>query len=121
MEYESVSLVNLVCAAFFMICTAIFFYYLHLTLKAYLRCRSDTKEELPCPNTCNPGYECKQSEASADFVIGEVVQEGVSEDDKQEEADAEATEVTEDAEVTENAEDAEDAEIQEAPTVAAAN
>jgi hypothetical protein len=40
------------------------------------------KEDIPCPSTCNPGYECKQSEPVADFVIGEVVQEGVSEDEK---------------------------------------
>ncbi len=49
------------------------------------------KEELPCPNTCNPGYECKQSEAAADFVIGEVVEEGVAEDEKQQEADEAVT------------------------------
>ena len=50
-----------------------------------MKCKSEMKEELPCPNTCNPGYECKQSEAAADFVIGEVAQEGVAEDEIQEE------------------------------------
>ena len=48
-----------------------------------MKCKSETKEELPCPNTCNPGYECKQSETVADFVIGEVAQEGIAEDEKQ--------------------------------------
>lgn len=54
-----------------------------------MRCSSEKREELPCPNTCNPGYECKQTEGVADFVIGEVVQEGVAEDEKSE-ADADA-------------------------------
>ena len=62
------------CAGFFMICSAIFFYYLFLTVKSYLKCKSEMKDELPCPSTCNPGYECKQSDAPADFVIGEVVE-----------------------------------------------
>jgi len=43
-----------------------------------MKCKSETKEELPCPNTCSPGYECKQSDAPADFVIGEVVEEEFS-------------------------------------------
>ena len=97
MESDGLSLLNLVCAAFFMICTVVFFYYMYLTVKSSMKCSSEMREELPCPNTCNPGYECKQSEAVADFVIGDVVQEGVSEDDKHEEfTDAvEAPEVTE--------------------------
>lgn len=66
----------MICAGFFMICSAAFFYYLYVAVKSYLRCKSETKEELPCPSTCNPGYECKQSDPPADFVIGEVV-EGV--------------------------------------------
>jgi hypothetical protein len=69
---------NIVCAAFFMTCTVVFFYYLFITIKSYMKCKSETKEELPCPNTCSPGYECKQSDAPADFVIGEVVEEEFS-------------------------------------------
>jgi len=87
MDSDPFSVLNLVCAGFFMICTVVFFYYLYLSIKTYMRCKSEMKEELPCPNTCNPGYECKQSEAAADFVIGEVVEEGVAEDEKQQEAD----------------------------------
>ena len=85
MESESFSVLNLVCAAFFMMCTVVFFYYLYLTIKSYMKCKSDTKEDIPCPNTCNPGYECKQVETVPDFVIGEVVQEDVSEEVIQEE------------------------------------
>ena len=67
-----------------------------------MRCKSETREELPCPNTCNPGYECKQTEAPADFVIGEVVQEGVAEDEKQDAAPVELdTEVPESGTATE--------------------
>lgn len=98
MEYESISFLQLFCVAFFMMCTVAFFYYLYGAIKGYLNCRSERNEDLPCPNTCNDGYECKQSEAAADFVIGEVVQEGVSEDDKQAmeaEAEAESVEATE--------------------------
>ena len=67
-------LIRMICAGFFMVSTVIFFYYLYQTIKAYLRCKPE-KEDIPCPNTCNPGYECKQSDAPADFVIGEVVEE----------------------------------------------
>ena len=100
------SLLSIACAAFFMLCSAIFFYYLYMTIKGYLRCKSERNDELPCPNTCDPGYECKQSEAAADFVIGDVVQEGVSEDDKQQDA-AESTEVAEEVEFTEVVEELE--------------
>jgi hypothetical protein len=79
---EPVSLLNLACAGFFMISTLIFFYYLYIFIKNHTRCKSEMKDDIPCPSTCNPGYECKQSDAVADFVIGEVVQEGVSEDEK---------------------------------------
>jgi hypothetical protein len=91
-------LLNGVCAAFFMLSTVVFFYYLYLTIKSYMKCKSETREELPCPNTCNPGYECKQTESVADFVIGEVVQEGVAEDEKQEGAEAELEESVAEAE-----------------------
>jgi len=96
MDSDTFSVLNLACAAFFMLCTVVFFYYLYLTIKTFMRCKSETREELPCPNTCNPGYECKQMEAPADFIIGEVVQEGVAEDEKQEAAPVELnTEVLE--------------------------
>jgi hypothetical protein len=81
---DPLSMLNLVCAGFFILSTLIFFYYLYFLIKDYMRHKSDMKEDIPCPNTCNPGYECKQSDAVADFVIGEVVQEGVSEDEKPE-------------------------------------
>jgi len=79
---DPLSMLNLVCAGFFMVSTLIFFYYLYFLVKHYMRHKSDMKEDIPCPSTCNPGYECKQTEAVADFVIGDVVQEGVSEDEK---------------------------------------
>jgi hypothetical protein len=82
-------LLNAVCAGFFILSTAVFFYYLYLTIKSYMKCKSEKREELPCPNTCNPGYECKQTESVADFVIGEVVQEGVTEEGMAEEDVAE--------------------------------
>lgn len=58
----------------------VFFYYLYFLVKGYMVCKTETKEDLPCPNTCEPGYECKQSEAAADFVIGDVVQEEIIEE-----------------------------------------
>jgi hypothetical protein len=79
---DPLSMLNAVCAGFFILSTLIFFYYLYFLIKDYMRHKSDMKEDIPCPSTCNPGYECKQSDAVADFVIGEVVQEGVSEDEK---------------------------------------
>ena len=79
---DTLSMLNLVCAGFFMLSTLFFFYYLYFLIKHYMRHKSDMKEDIPCPSTCNPGYECKQTDAVADFVIGEVVEEGVSEDEK---------------------------------------
>ena len=66
---------SMLCVAAFTVCCAVFFYFLFTTVKTYMKCKSEKKDELPCPNTCNPGYECKQSDAPADFVIGEVVEE----------------------------------------------
>lgn len=83
---------------FFMICTMVFFYYLYFIVKGYMACKSEMKEDLPCPNMCEPGYECKQSEAAADFVIGDVVQEEIIEEAPVDETPLDETPV-EDAEV----------------------
>jgi hypothetical protein len=50
-------------------------YYIYLLLVGCKQCTSDRNEELPCPNTCNPGYECQPSEPEANIVIGDIVQE----------------------------------------------
>ena len=55
-------------------------YYIYLARTVIAKCTSEKVEELPCPNTCNPGYECTQTEVPNEFVIGEVVQESVFEE-----------------------------------------
>jgi hypothetical protein len=55
-------------------------YYIYLARTVIAKCTSEKVEELPCPNTCNPGYECTQTEPPNEFVIGEVVQESVLEE-----------------------------------------
>ena len=52
-------------------------------------CNSEKEEELPCPNTCNPGYECTQTEGPTEFVIGDVVEETLSDEAEQSREDAE--------------------------------
>jgi hypothetical protein len=55
-------------------------YYIYLARTVIAKCTSEKVEELPCPNTCNPGYECTQTEPPNEFVIGEVVQESMLEE-----------------------------------------
>lgn len=88
MASDSLSAMNIIFATIFIVSTAAFCYYLYVVIKGYVKCSSD---KLPCPNTCNPGYECKQKDVVPDFVIGDVVQDGVAED----EAEAEAEEADE--------------------------
>ena len=54
-------------------------------------CNSEKKDELPCPNTCNPGYECTQSEPPNEFLIGEVVEENLFDGVEESREDAEGT------------------------------
>ena len=54
-------------------------------------CDSEKKDELPCPNTCNPGYECTQSEPPNEFLIGEVVEENLFDGVEESREDADAT------------------------------
>jgi len=68
-------------------------YYIYIVVKGYRECYSAKEDELPCPSTCAPGYECKPAELEGSFVIGEVVEEAVEQDAEEavaEEAVAEA-------------------------------
>ena len=55
-------------------------YYIYIVVKGYRECYSAKEDELPCPSTCAPGYECKPAELEGSFVIGDVVEEAVEED-----------------------------------------
>jgi hypothetical protein len=66
-------------------------YYVY-TVRNMMGCDSEKKDELPCPNTCNPGYECTQTETPNEFVIGDVVEENLFDGVEQSREDADATE-----------------------------
>jgi hypothetical protein len=82
-------------------------YYIYIVVKGYRECYSAKEDELPCPSTCAPGYECKPAELEGSFVIGDVVEEAVEEDAEEavaeeavaEEAVAEAAPAVEEASI----------------------
>jgi hypothetical protein len=110
MASDSLSAMNMIFATIFIVSTAAFCYYLYMVIKGYVKCTSD---KLPCPNTCNPGYECKQKDVVPDFVIGDVVQNGVAED----EAPELEEEAPEDEGVEEIVEVDEEVEVPPAPAI----
>jgi len=63
-------------------------YYVYFIFRTCGKCHSDKSEELPCPNTCNPGYECKPSEVEANIVVGDIVQEGFASETVEEAVEA---------------------------------
>ena len=71
-------------------------YYVYFVFRNCQKCDSDRSEELPYPNTCNPGYECKPSEVQTNIVMGDIVQEGFASEAVEAEAvEAEAVEAVE--------------------------
>jgi len=79
MDYDY--LLKAICLALLVIYTLFFIYCIYTLRNLYNKFGQNTnlKEEIPCPSTCNAGYECTQTEVPAEFVIGEVVQENVFE------------------------------------------
>jgi len=57
-----------------------FIYYLYILRKLRAECNSDKKDDIPCPSTCNPGYECTQTDPPSNFIIGDLVEESVFEE-----------------------------------------
>jgi hypothetical protein len=68
-----------------------FIYYVYVLRNIKALCQSEKEEELPCPNTCNPGYECTQTEGPTEFVIGDVVEEKIFDELQQSPEDTGAT------------------------------
>lgn len=77
MDYDI--LLKALCLILIVLYTVVFVYYVLVVSRRSCKCASDLKDELPCPSTCNPGYECTETQAPTEFIIGDVVQEELAE------------------------------------------
>jgi len=77
MDYDI--LLKALCLLLIVLYTVVFAYYVLVVARRSCKCASDLKDELPCPSTCNPGYECTETQAPTEFIIGDVVQEELAE------------------------------------------
>lgn len=78
MDQSFDSTLQTLCFGLLIVSIIIFLYCVYTLIKAYTQCTSEMKEDIPCPNTCSEGYECKPTDEPTEFVIGDVVTEGMS-------------------------------------------
>jgi len=77
MDYDF--LLKALCLILIVLYSLVFVYYILVVARRSCKCASDLKDELPCPSTCNPGYECTETQAPTEFIIGDIVQEELAE------------------------------------------
>ena len=87
---DSEWLFKFLCILLLCVYGALILYYSYILRKVWIECNSE-KDDIPCPNTCNPGYECTQSETPTEFTIGDVVEESVLEEVEQPPESTEST------------------------------
>ena len=78
MDQSFDSTLQTLCFGLLIVSIIIFLYCVYTLIKAYTQCTSEMKQDIPCPNTCSEGYECKPTDEPTEFVIGDVVTEGMS-------------------------------------------